>query len=469
MRLLRVLAVLAALLPFPALAAGTANKIEGTGSSASPRGGVISIYCVSGCGSTTASVVADTGAPTKVEGVGASAAPIGGVLSVNCVAGCSGGGGSGTMTSITNSDGTITLSSNPCTVTCSVSVTAGVFAPIGQGQIITSNPTITAANWAACKVFTVNAASLTLTLPVSTTLSTAGCLAVVTLANAATLAPNAADAVNNGTTGASVTLPANTTNLVTTDGGGNIYVSIPTGGGSGVPSIAGTANQITETGSPGATTLSLPSAIIAPGSLEVTTTTKLDGATTGTTLALGGATIGTDNLGVTGTATISGNVSGAAFIPTSTTVPAFGIYLASAGILAVANSSARVFNIGSTIAANSSSGPSIPSAAVNCTSSMISPNRGSLTSGLGAQASGNVCIGAAGTEMMRWTSTAAIQEAGQFVDKGYAIASLPTGIQGGRAFVTDQLTTCPAIGGTFTAGGSAVCPAFYNGTAWISP
>jgi hypothetical protein len=42
-----------------------------------------------------------------------------------------------------------------------------------------------------------------------------------------------------------------------------------TGGGSGVPSIAGTANQIIETGSPGATTLSLNSTLILPGTLEL--------------------------------------------------------------------------------------------------------------------------------------------------------------------------------------------------------
>lgn len=41
-------------------------------------------------------------------------------------------------------------------------------------------------------------------------------------------------------------------------------------GGGGIPSIAGTANQINEAGSPGATTLSLSSTAIMPGSLSVT-------------------------------------------------------------------------------------------------------------------------------------------------------------------------------------------------------
>jgi trimeric autotransporter adhesin len=39
-------------------------------------------------------------------------------------------------------------------------------------------------------------------------------------------------------------------------------------GGSGVPSISGTSGQIVETGSPGATTLSLPTVLVAPGSIE---------------------------------------------------------------------------------------------------------------------------------------------------------------------------------------------------------
>lgn len=49
---------------------------------------------------------------------------------------------------------------------------------------------------------------------------------------------------------------------------------------------------------------------------------------------------------------------------------------------------------------------------------------------------------------------------------GYAIASLPTGSVGDTAYVTDQLTACPALGGTFTNGGNVVCSAFFDGSAW---
>lgn len=40
---------------------------------------------------------------------------------------------------------------------------------------------------------------------------------------------------------------------------------------------------------------------------------------------------------------------------------------------------------------------------------------------------------------------------------------------GMQVVITDQLTSCPAKGGTFTGGGSAKCQAWYNGTAWIAP
>ena len=47
------------------------------------------------------------------------------------------------------------------------------------------------------------------------------------------------------------------------------------------------------------------------------------------------------------------------------------------------------------------------------------------------------------------------------------VAALPAGTVGDRKCVSDQLTTCPVIDGTFTGGGVVVCSAFYNGTAWV--
>lgn len=49
-----------------------------------------------------------------------------------------------------------------------------------------------------------------------------------------------------------------------------------------------------------------------------------------------------------------------------------------------------------------------------------------------------------------------------------AIASLPTtAITGTTRVVNNQLTTCAVAGAALTAGGSVVCPVFYNGSAWV--
>lgn len=56
-----------------------------------------------------------------------------------------------------------------------------------------------------------------------------------------------------------------------------------------------------------------------------------------------------------------------------------------------------------------------------------------------------------------------------FFNDGYTVATLPSNNQeGGHAYVTDQLTACPAIGLTMTGGGSVVCPVFNTGSGWVS-
>ena len=49
--------------------------------------------------------------------------------------------------------------------------------------------------------------------------------------------------------------------------------------------------------------------------------------------------------------------------------------------------------------------------------------------------------------------------------KEYTVATLPDGINGDTAYVTDA--DAPTYLGTLTGGGSVVCPVFYNGTLWI--
>ena len=49
---------------------------------------------------------------------------------------------------------------------------------------------------------------------------------------------------------------------------------------------------------------------------------------------------------------------------------------------------------------------------------------------------------------------------------GYTVATLPSGTIGDTAYVTDAVS--PTYLGNLVGGGSIVCPAFYNGTAWIA-
>lgn len=54
------------------------------------------------------------------------------------------------------------------------------------------------------------------------------------------------------------------------------------------------------------------------------------------------------------------------------------------------------------------------------------------------------------------------------ISNGYTVATLPTAGTAGRyAYITDQLTTCAAAGAALVGGGAVTCPVFDNGTAWV--
>lgn len=193
-----------------------------------------------------------------------------------------------------------------------------------------------------------------------------------------------------------------------------------------------------------------------------------------TSLAIGGATIGTDALGVAGTATISGQLSAASFVPTGSSVPTNGMYLSAANTVDFATSGGSKFtistaNITSKLAfvMSASGAARLANTAASSTVPTLIVNNTDTTTGIGAQATGNVSLIAAGAEIVRITATAFTQIAGQTVLKSYTVSSLPTGIQGGTAYVTDQLTTCAVTGAALTGGGSVKCPVFYNGTTWV--
>ena len=59
-----------------------------------------------------------------------------------------------------------------------------------------------------------------------------------------------------------------------------------------------------------------------------------------------------------------------------------------------------------------------------------------------------------------------VSASGTITTKSYTVATLPAGVTGMRAYVTDATT--PTFLGTLTGGGAVVCPAFYDGTAWVA-
>jgi hypothetical protein len=64
------------------------------------------------------------------------------------------------------------------------------------------------------------------------------------------------------------------------------------------------------------------------------------------------------------------------------------------------------------------------------------------------------------------TALATLDVAGTIRTNGYTVATLPTGVIGMLAYVTDALG--PTYLGTLTGGGTVKVPVFYNGTAWVS-
>jgi hypothetical protein len=182
--------------------------------------------------------------------------------------------------------------------------TAGICNTLGQ-ILAGTTQTITAAQWAPCSEFDVKTASQTLTLPLSSTLSANGCAFIKTIGQSVTLTPNASDAINGGTAGASITLPSGILASVTVDPAtaNNILVS-PTvaGGGSGTVN-SGTSGQMAYYASSAAAVSGNSNATISTGTLSLGASGTLGA------VKMGNATSGTVTIqpttGALGTATAS--------------------------------------------------------------------------------------------------------------------------------------------------------------------
>lgn len=91
-----------------------------------------------------------------------------------------------------------------------------------------------------------------------------------------------------------------------------------------------------------------------------------------------------------------------------------------------------------------------------------------MTTGMNVVAgAGNLNVQSAAGNLNLSAPSGRVVSAQAIATAGYAIGSLPAGTIGDRAYITDQITACPANGITPTAGGALACPVFFNGAAWV--
>jgi hypothetical protein len=82
--------------------------------------------------------------------------------------------------------------------------------PLVSGPAITISDTIDVGKWSSCQSYMFTVAGRILTIPPVSTLPGSGCVTVSTIGVTATVTPNAVDAIDNGSPGGSVTIPADT-------------------------------------------------------------------------------------------------------------------------------------------------------------------------------------------------------------------------------------------------------------------
>jgi hypothetical protein len=152
---------------------------------------------------------------------------------------------------------------------------------------------------------------------------------------------NGAIDIGNGTNFTRTTLTQGT-GITITNGAGSITIA-----NAGVTSITGTANQITASASTGAVTLSLPSAITAPGSLTVTTNLTVSGLTANAFVYSGTAGLLTATAAPTNGQLLIGS-TGAAPVAAALTQGTGITITNAAGSITVANAGVTSFSAGTT-------------------------------------------------------------------------------------------------------------------------
>lgn len=112
-----------------------------------------------------------------------------------------------------------------------------------------TSQTVSALQWANWTFFNTTTAAQTITLPVSSGLSNNGGIVIAAIGNSVTLTPNAADAINGGAAGASVTVASGATAFVTKSSAGNIAAGPLTVGSSTGANPTATAGATAVNGS----------------------------------------------------------------------------------------------------------------------------------------------------------------------------------------------------------------------------
>lgn len=242
----------------------------------------------------------DTNTSSSVTGLKLTAAAIGGGVTLGVIS-----SGSSEALTINAKGGALNLGASNTT-----SIVTGAATTIG-GALTYGGTTF--ANTVTGSGSLVGATSPTLVTP------TLGVATATSINKVAITAP-ASSATLTIADGKTMTA-SNTLTFTGTDGssvafgtGGTVLYS----GGSYVSSIAGTSNQITASASTGAVTLSLPSTLIAPGTLQVTGHTTFEGVTST------GAT-GTGKLVYSAAPTFTGTALGDSLFLSSASLNPFGI------------------------------------------------------------------------------------------------------------------------------------------------
>lgn len=377
--------------------------------------------------------------------------------------GSSGGGGSGTVTSVGFTGGLISVANPTTTPAFTVAGTSGGI-PYFSGT----------STWASSAALTANALMIgggAGTAPSTTTTGTGILTALgvnVGSAGAPVLFNGALGTPSSGTV-------TNLTGTASININGTVGATTPAAGTfTSVTNSALTAGRITIAGTAGLLTDSANLTFSATGSVAGGPLATVG---LGATTAIGVST-GTLASGVAGMWPTSLTPSPAnytiAFSSTATTINA------PAGNLNffTANNSKGFFpttaGAGLTITSGTAVSAGVSALSVTRTNSNTLVDTGVVftfidtTSAAGAKLFEILGTSTGAVSLLSVGKTGALTVAATLRPGGFTVSGLPAaGTAGRMAYITDQLTTCAVAGAALTGGGALVCPVFDNGVAWV--